>query len=112
MIQNDAVHVMKRVQQMIVEAAILPVKAGQESAFEAALHYALPLIQASKGFRNIEVRPCLEHKGHYLLLVWWDTVDDHTVGFRNSERYQKWREALHHFYDGTVIVLHYGEPVG
>jgi heme-degrading monooxygenase HmoA len=96
---------------MIVESAILPIKAGQERAFEAALREALPLIRASKGFHKIEVRPCVEQKGRYLLLVWWDTVEDHTVGFRGSERYQKWREALHHFYDGPLTVLHYGEPV-
>ncbi len=96
---------------MIVEAAILPIKPGQEATFEAALRNALPLIEASNGFRKIEVRPCVEQKSRYLLLVWWDSVEDHTVGFRGSERYQKWREALHHFYDGPLTVLHYGEPV-
>jgi heme-degrading monooxygenase HmoA len=96
---------------MIVESAILPIKVGQEKVFEAALREALPLIQASKGFHKIEVRPCVEEKGRYLLLVWWDTVEDHTAGFRGSDRYQKWREALHHFYDGPLTVLHYGEPV-
>ena len=96
---------------MIVESAILPIKAGQEAAFEAALRQALPLIEASKGFHGIEVRPCVENKSRYLLLVWWETVEDHTVGFRGSERYQKWREALHHFYDGALTVLHYEEPI-
>ncbi len=96
---------------MIVESAILPIKAGEEKQFEAALRGALPLIQASKGFHKIEVRPCIEQKGRYLLLVWWDRVEDHTVGFRGSERYQKWREALHHFYDGPLTVLHYREAV-
>jgi heme-degrading monooxygenase HmoA len=96
---------------MIVESAILPIKAGQEAAFEAALRQALPLIKASKGFHKIEVRPCVENKSRYLLLVWWDTVEDHTVGFRGSERYQKWREALHRFYDGPLTVLHYEEPI-
>ena len=96
---------------MIVESAILPIKPGQKAAFEAALRGALPLIQASKGFRKIEVRPCVEDKSRYLLLVWWDSVEDHTIGFRGSERYQQWRAALHHFYDGALTVLHYGEPV-
>ena len=96
---------------MIVESAILPIKPGQGAEFEAALRDALSLIKASKGFHKVEVRPCVEHKGRYLLLVWWDTVEDHTVGFRGSERYQKWRQALHHFYDGPLTVLHYAEPV-
>ncbi|HYM17321.1 MAG TPA: antibiotic biosynthesis monooxygenase [Micropepsaceae bacterium] len=96
---------------MIVESTILPIKAGREEAFEAALKEALPLIQASKGFHKIEVRPCVEQEGSYLLLVWWDTVEDHTVGFRGSEQYQKWRAASHHFYDAPLTVLHYGDPV-
>ena len=96
---------------MIVESAILPVKQGHEAAFEAALRKALPLIQASHGFQKIEVRPCIEDKSRYLLLVWWDSVEDHTIGFRRSDRYQQWRAALHHFYDGPPTVLHYAEPV-
>ena len=96
---------------MIVESAILPIKAGEEKAFEVTLKEALPLIQASKGFHKLEVRPCVEEKGRYLLLVWWDTVEDHTIGFRGSDRYQKWRAALHHFYDGPLTVLHYSEPL-
>ena len=59
---------------MIVESAILSILPGKEAAFEAALREALPLIQASQGFRKIEVRPCVENKSHYLLLVWWDTL--------------------------------------
>jgi heme-degrading monooxygenase HmoA len=96
---------------MIVESAILPIKPGQEAAFETALRGALLLIQASKGFRKIEVRPCIENKSRYLLLVWWDTVEDHTVGFRGSERYQKWREMLHPFYAEPLSVMHYAEPL-
>lgn len=96
---------------MIVESAILSIKCGEEKAFEAALKGALPLIQASKGFHKIEVRRCIEDGSRYLLLVWWETVEDHTIGFRGSERYQKWREALHRFYDGPLTVLHYAEPL-
>lgn len=96
---------------MILEAAILNIKAGQGKAFEAALSGALPLIEATPGFRGLEIRPCLEKSDQYLLLVRWDKIDDHTIGFRESDRYPKWRAALHHFYDPFPTVLHYGEPV-
>lgn len=96
---------------MIIESAILSVKPGQGAAFEAALREALPLIQTTPGFRGIEVRPCLEKGDHYLLLVRWVKLEDHTVGFRGSKRYEKWRAALHHFYDPFPTVLHYGEPI-
>jgi heme-degrading monooxygenase HmoA len=95
---------------MILEAAILNVKAGQERAFESAMAEARPLIAASPGFRGIEVRPCLEHAGRYLLLVRWDRLQDHTEGFRRSDRYGQWRALLHHFYEPFPTVEHYGEP--
>ena len=96
---------------MIIESALLTVRSGQGPAFEAALREARPLIGATPGFLGLEVRPCLEKPDHYLLLVKWETLEDHTVGFRESDRYQKWRTALHHFYEPFPTVLHYGEPV-
>jgi heme-degrading monooxygenase HmoA len=96
---------------MILEAAILNIKAGQGEAFETALREALPLIEATPGFRGIEVRPCVAKPDQYLFPVSWEKLEDHTVGFRESDRYPKWRAALHHFYDPFPTVLHYGEPV-
>jgi heme-degrading monooxygenase HmoA len=96
---------------MIVEAAILNIKPGQGDAFEKALCDALPLIEATPGFHGIEVRLCIENANQYLLLVHWEKLEDHTVGFRQSGRYQQWRAALHHFFDPFPTVLHYGEPV-
>ncbi len=96
---------------MILETAILSVKPGQGAAFETAMIEARSLIAASAGFRGIEVRPCVETADRYLLLVWWNTLEDHTVGFRQSARYQEWRSALHHFYDPFPLVEHYGPPI-
>jgi heme-degrading monooxygenase HmoA len=96
---------------MIVESAILSIKIGEGPAFEAALREALPLIEATPGFLGIEVRPCIEKPNQYLLLVRWETLENHTVDFRGSDRYPKWRAALHHFYEPFPVVLHYGEPV-
>lgn len=96
---------------MIIEAAILSIKKGEGPAFETALREALPLIEATPGFLGIEVRPCIENSNQYLLLVRWQKLEDHTVGFRQSDRYPKWRAALHHFYEPFPTVLHYGEPI-
>ena len=96
---------------MIVESAILSIKLGQGPAFEMALKRALPLIEATPGFIGLEVLPCVETANQYLLLVRWERLEDHTVGFRQSDRYPKWREALHHFYDPMPTVLHYREAL-
>ena len=96
---------------MILEHAVLNVKKGQSVAFEAALAKARPLIEASEGFQKMEVRPCVETKDRYLLLVWWSSLEAHTLGFRQSDRYTAWREALHGFYEPFPTVQHYGRPL-
>jgi heme-degrading monooxygenase HmoA len=96
---------------MILEMAVLDVKAGSVAAFETAIGKARPLIEATEGFQKLEVRPCLETENRYLLLVWWDSLESHTIGFRQSERYQKWREALHDFYDPFPLVEHFAAPL-
>jgi heme-degrading monooxygenase HmoA len=96
---------------MILETAILSVKPGQNAAFEAAMVEARPLIAGSPGFLGIEVRPCIERPGAYLLLVRWARLEDHTEGFRTSEAYGKWRALLHHFYDPFPTVEHFADPL-
>lgn len=96
---------------MILESAMLTVRPGQAAAFEAALAQARPLIAASRGFKAIEVRPCIEAPGRYLLLVWWETLADHTQGFRGSDRYGQWKALLHHFYDPFPTVEHFAASV-
>ena len=93
---------------MILEVAILNVKPGRSSAFEAAMAAARPLIAASEGFEGLEVRPCIEDSSRYLLLVRWARLEDHTEGFRGSDRYQDWKAALHGFYEPFPTVEHYG----
>lgn len=96
---------------MILESALLEVKPGAEAAFEAAMKAARPLIAATPGFRSIAVRRCLETPNRYLLLVEWEKLEDHTVGFRQSARYQEWRALLHHFYDPFPRVEHFAGNV-
>jgi heme-degrading monooxygenase HmoA len=96
---------------MILEHAVLNIKRGQSKDFEAAMAKARPLLEATPGFQRMEVRPCVESKDRYLLLVWWGSVEAHTVGFRQSAQYQQWRELLHHFYEPFPTVQHYGKPL-
>ena len=96
---------------MIIEHALLSVRQGEKLAFEAAMAEAKPLISASPGFVSIEVRPALDTAGTYLLLVCWQSVADHREGFRNSKRYQAWRDLLHRFYDPMPSVSYFGDPL-
>jgi heme-degrading monooxygenase HmoA len=96
---------------MILESALLDVKPGEEAAFEAAIKQARPLIAATPGFRAIAVRRCIETPNRYLLLVEWETLEDHTIGFRQSARYAQWRALLHRFYEPFPRVEHFGPSV-
>ncbi|MDA0338581.1 MAG: antibiotic biosynthesis monooxygenase [Proteobacteria bacterium] len=96
---------------MILEHAILSVKPGEDKNFEQAIGSARALIAASDGFKGLDVRPCIEQPGQYLLLVWWDALEDHTDGFRNSDLYQDWKAARHHFYDPFPLAQHFGPSV-
>ena len=92
---------------MILESGLLYVKAGQGAAFEAAFHEASPIIASMHGYIRHELQRCLEVPDHYLLLVWWETLEDHTVGFRGSAEYQEWRRMLHHFYEPFPTIEHF-----
>jgi heme-degrading monooxygenase HmoA len=94
---------------MITEHVELPVIPGREDEYEAAFAKAKPLIAASPGFRGLSLTRCIERPNFYVLLVQWDSVEDHMVGFRESPAYQEWRTLLHHFYDPFPVVEHFTE---
>jgi heme-degrading monooxygenase HmoA len=92
---------------MILEIAQLQIKPGQTAAFEAAFAQAQPIIASMGGYRGHELQRCIENDHQYMLLVRWNSLEDHTLGFRQSPQYQEWRTLLHHFYDPFPTVLHY-----
>ncbi|MDH6574802.1 antibiotic biosynthesis monooxygenase [Kitasatospora sp. MAP5-34] len=98
---------------MILESALLDVLPGQEETFLTAFARAKPLITVQRGFRSLELRRCLdEGRGsRFLLQVEWETLADHTEGFRGSPEYQQWRALLHDFYSPFPAVEHFDAPV-
>lgn len=92
---------------MILEAAMLQVKPGMTQQFEASFKEASPLIASIEGYMGHELQHCLEDDHKYLLLVKWRSLEDHTVGFRESEEYQKWKALLHHYYSPFPTVEHF-----
>tara|TARA_R100000908_G_C3706753_1_gene114995 strand:- start:520 stop:810 length:291 start_codon:yes stop_codon:yes gene_type:complete len=87
--------------------AILDVKPNQTEEFEAAFKEAQTIIMSMKGYQSHQLQRCLENSNRYILLVNWEKLEDHTIGFRGSEQYQQWRSLLHHFYDPFPTVEHF-----
>lgn len=98
--------------RMVLEHALLDVVPGREAEFEAAFDRATAIIASSAGFGGLRLQRCVERPSRYLLLVEWDTLDDHVTGFRGSPAYDEWRALLHHFYDPFPVVEHYEAVAG
>ena len=92
---------------MITEIALLKIRPEQSDAFEEAFANAQPIIESMNGYIQHELQQCLEEVDKYMLVVRWKTVEDHTIGFRQSEGYKEWKKLLHHFYDPFPVVEHY-----
>ncbi len=92
---------------MILEVAILDIIPGQENRFQEAFTVASPIIASMPGYLSHQLQRCVEKQNRFLLLVHWETLESHTIGFRGSKRYQEWKELLHHFYDPFPTVEHY-----
>lgn len=93
----------------ILEVAMLHVIPGREAEFEAAFREASSIIASMTGYRWHRLHRCIEAPSTYLLTAEWERLEDHTVGFRESAEYQRWRALLHHFYDPFPTVEHFAE---
>lgn len=96
---------------MILEVAILDVKQGESLNFENTFKEAEKIISSMKGYISHSLQKCIENNNRYLLTVKWETIEDHTIGFRESKEYLKWKELLHHFYEPFPIVEHYSNNI-
>jgi heme-degrading monooxygenase HmoA len=92
---------------VILEQAILDVIPGKQQEFEQAFSQAQHIIMSKNGYISHQLQKCIEKDNRYLLLVQWQTLEDHTIGFRQSTDYKKWKALLHHFYEPFSEVEHY-----
>jgi heme-degrading monooxygenase HmoA len=96
---------------MILELAVLDVIPGKEDEFQRAFAKAQSIIASMPGYVSHDLKRCIENASRYVLLVNWNTLEDHKEGFRGSAQYLEWKALLHHFYDPFPVVEHY-EAVG
>ncbi len=92
---------------VILETAVLHVKPELVQTFEESFKKASAYIASVKGYVNHELHLCIESPNQYLLLVRWEKLEDHTIGFRQSAAYLEWKKLLHHYYEPFPVVEHY-----
>ena len=93
---------------MILELAEIRIAAGQQAAFDEAIERGLrSVISQAKGFRGFKVNRGIESPERYILQIFWDTLEDHTVGFRGSEAFSQWRAIVGSFFAVPPVVEHF-----
>jgi len=92
---------------VILEVAILDIRLTEEKEFETAFEAAQKIISNMPGYVSHQLQSCVEKRNRYILLVTWETLEDHTVGFRGSADYREWQKLLHHYYEPFPEVEHY-----
>jgi len=90
----------------VLEIALLSVLPGTADAFEAAAAQAVPLFREAPGCLAMRIERMVETQGQYRLFVEWATLEDHTVGFRNSEGFRRWRELVGPYFAAAPQVEH------
>jgi len=95
---------------MIVEHALLTLKAGHQEEYEAAVRGALSIIESAEGCLGAEIRRQVEDPSTYLLLVRWTSVEAH-LAFRETELFPRWRALTWPHYESPPSVTHFEGPI-
>ncbi|MFC8366700.1 MULTISPECIES: antibiotic biosynthesis monooxygenase [unclassified Streptomyces] len=91
---------------MITEIAQIEIRPGQEQEFERAVTEALPYFLAADGCHGVDLHRSIEHPSRYRLMVRWETVEHHTVTFRASEGFARWRALAGPHFEAPPRVEH------
>ena len=94
---------------MVLEVALIDVHPGQEDEFAAAYRLGHPILAGTPGCRSVRMTRGIESASRFVLLVEWDSVEAHNVGFRESANFGRWRGVIGPFLDGAPNVEHVEE---
>ena len=92
---------------MILETAVFSIHPGQAEQFRCAFAEGRQFIETSKGFHKFEMRQGIEEPDTFILVVWWQTLEDHTIVFKQSDNFTKWRAVVGHFFARPPVVHHF-----
>ena len=96
---------------MIYEIAEITIKPDSQAAFEAAVAESVVLFRRAKGCVSMRLEHGVESINDYRLVIGWETVADHMVGFRDSADFQVWRQLAGPFFAGPPKVEHFATVV-
>ena len=93
---------------MILEIADIRIAPGKQAEFEAAIQHGVETVASkAKGFRGYEVNKGVESPERYILMIYWDTLENHTVDFRQGPLFPQWRALVGPFFTAPPMVEHF-----
>ncbi len=93
---------------MILELADIRIPPGKQAEFDAAIRRGVEtVISQAKGFRGYKVNKGVESPERYILMIYWETLEDHTVGFRNGPLFAQWRAIVGPYFAQPPVVEHF-----
>jgi heme-degrading monooxygenase HmoA len=93
---------------MILELADIRIQPGQQAAFDEAIQRAISTVIAkARGFRGYKINKGIESPERYLLQIFWETLENHTVDFRESPAFTEWRAIVGPFFAAPPTVEHF-----
>ncbi len=94
---------------MIKEFAQVEVLPGKDGEFVAAVNLAVAkVLSTARGFIAFEIYKSVERENVYMFEIQWATLVDHTIGFRESDLFPKWRAIIGPFFASPPQVEHWG----
>jgi len=93
---------------MILELADIRIAPGQQAAFDEAIQRGIhTVISQAKGFKGFKINKGVESPERYVLMIFWETLEDHTVAFREGPLFPQWRAIVGPFFAGPPTVEHF-----
>ena len=93
---------------MILEIADIRIRPGEQAAFDTAICRGIDTVMAkAAGFRGYKVNRGVESPDRYVLMIFWDTLENHTVDFRNSSAFAEWRAIVGPYFAVPPQVEHF-----
>ncbi|HYN93692.1 MAG TPA: antibiotic biosynthesis monooxygenase family protein [Pilimelia sp.] len=92
---------------MVLEVALIDIAPGREDEFAAAYAKGHPILAETPGCRSVRMTRGIESPQRFVLLVEWDTVEDHEENFRATDRFTRWRELIGPYFAAPPQVEHF-----
>ena len=93
---------------MILEIADIRIQPGQNAAFEEAIQRGInTVVSRAQGFEGAKVNRGVESPERYILQIFWRTLEDHTVAFRQGPLFVEWRAIVGPFFAAPPVVEHF-----